>query len=160
MEISRINRVLKEYKAVKYGSLVAHNGYVFITTPLFFFSRRFFNAPDCFLLHTAWVGKRVWLSSNHLSGVSTDNPAYECWMDKTLSVTLLVSTATLYSRLQTFLVVLCLLIFEDQYSWFECSLVELGFGYLVEQEKRCDMMWYHSNGKRMQLKSSRILIEV
>lgn len=36
MEISRINRALKAYKAVKYGSLVVHNGYVFITTLLFF----------------------------------------------------------------------------------------------------------------------------
>lgn len=37
MEISRINRALKVYKAVKYGSLVPHNGYVFITGLLFFF---------------------------------------------------------------------------------------------------------------------------
>lgn len=37
MEISRINRALKAYKAVKYCSLVVHNGYVFITTLLFFF---------------------------------------------------------------------------------------------------------------------------
>lgn len=36
MEISRINRALKAYKAVKYDPLVVHNGYVFITDLLFF----------------------------------------------------------------------------------------------------------------------------
>lgn len=48
MEISRINRSLKAYKAVKYCPLVVHNGYVFITTPLFFFSLG--TTRDCFLL--------------------------------------------------------------------------------------------------------------
>lgn len=59
MEISRINRSLKAYKVVKYCPLVVHNGYVFITTPLFFFLQAPHGIVFCY---SYGVGKRVLLS--------------------------------------------------------------------------------------------------